>query len=183
MDTLLEFLRQPFSWGLGIGLFFFLLSLWFHIRTKIEFSRFRRLLTDKLELESKQYDGLRRDNESLRTEAENLRHKVATLSEKPDNQLAKELEILARAEKQMHMSAPGFAPAWETAKSQALEAILAEEQGKSLPKRIFRRFFGPGAKASAASEITMEDATIVDEGRLAEQRSGAASGSHSEGER
>ena len=50
---------------------------------------------------------------------ENLRLKVAQMAEKPNAKLEHELEVLARAEKSMMINAPGFAPAWETAKAAA----------------------------------------------------------------
>ncbi|MEM6278498.1 MAG: hypothetical protein AAF733_03395, partial [Verrucomicrobiota bacterium] len=61
----------------------------------------------------------------------------------------RELEIFARAEKGMVVSAPGFAQAWEKAKEAALGEIEAEESGKSLPRRIFKKFFSKGATVDA----------------------------------
>ena len=58
----------------------------------------------------------------------------------------------------MLVNAPGFGAAWETAKKKAHEEMLEEEQGKSLPKRLFRRFFGGGNKGEAAdSDHLLED--------------------------
>lgn len=141
MDNILPYLNTPFAWGLSVGLFLFLLSLWSHFKTKREFSRFRKLLTDKLELEAKQYSTLRSENESLIQEKENLKHKITLLNEKPENQISKELEIFARAEKQMTLNAPGFAPAWESAKQQVSQTIELEDQGQKKPAKLFRKFF------------------------------------------
>jgi uncharacterized UPF0160 family protein len=69
-------------------------------------------------------------------------------NEKPDNKLQRELEILARAEKHMMINAPGFAPAWEMAKSQALSQIETEEKGMSFPQKIFRKLIGPSSSAT-----------------------------------
>ncbi len=116
--------------------------MWSHFKTKREFSRFRRHLSDKLELEAKQYEVVRKEKEQLAKENEHLRVQIATLNEKPDNKILREVEVLARAERQLMISAPGFGAAWETAKTNAVAELEAEEQGKSLPKRIFRKFFG-----------------------------------------
>jgi hypothetical protein len=70
---------------------------------------------------------------------------VARLNERPDNKMQRELEILARAEKHMMINAPGFAPAWEMAKSQALSQLETEERGMSFPQKIFRKLLGPSS--------------------------------------
>jgi hypothetical protein len=44
----------------------------------------------------------------------------------------------------MLINVPGFAPAWETAKSEAHADLVDEESGKSTPKKIFARLFGGG---------------------------------------
>ena len=64
--------------------------------------------------------------------------------------MQRDLEVYARAEKRMHLSAPGFGPAWETAKSEAHAELADEEGGKSAPKRIFARLFGGGGSATQA---------------------------------
>ena len=87
---------------------------------------------------------MKKERDSLAQSNENLRLQVGKMQEKADPKLMRELEILARAEKEMVVKAPGFAGAWEMAKESALEEITAEEAGKSLPKRIFRKFFGSG---------------------------------------
>ena len=51
----------------------------------------------------------REERAALKQENENLRMQIARLNERPDNKMQRELEILARAEKQMVISAPGFA--------------------------------------------------------------------------
>jgi hypothetical protein len=73
------------------------------------------------------------------------------------------LEILARAEKRMILRAPGFAPAWEAAKSESADEVAQEEMGKSLPKRFFNRLFGnaslkllDSAQAEAAAETAAQ---------------------------
>jgi len=142
IESLHPFFRQPFIWGLAIGLFFMLLSLWFHWKTKREFSRYKKMLGDKLELDSAQQAGLHSEKDKLSRENENLRMQVKQLNEKPELAAARELEIMSRAQRSMVIKAPGFAQAWETAKQEALDEIVLEEKGKSLPKRIMSKFFG-----------------------------------------
>jgi hypothetical protein len=143
---MLENLFSPlntFLYGLGLGGVFLVLALWSHWKTKREFKRFKSHLSDKLDLDSKQIQDINKERARLAQEAENLRMQVARLNERPDNKMQRELEILARAEKHMMINAPGFAPAWEMAKSQALSQIETEERGMSFPQKIFRKLLGP----------------------------------------
>jgi len=145
MEFFKDLFSQPFVWGLSLGLLFFVLSFWGHFKTKREYRRYRRHLSDKLELEARQYEVLRKERETLAKENENLRLRIGQLSEKPDQKVVRDLEIFARAEKRMMVQAPGFAGAWETAKAASAEEMAAEDQGRSLPKRIFSRLFGSGS--------------------------------------
>ncbi len=145
MDTLFEFLKTPFAWGLALGLLFFFLSAFGHFKTKRELRRYKKLLSDKLELEARQYEVIRKEKESVTKENEHLRVRVQQLLEKPDAKITRDLETLTRAEKRMVLQAPGFAAAWETAKAQASEELASEDAGRSLPKRLFNRLFGNSA--------------------------------------
>jgi hypothetical protein len=152
MDAIKEFFSHPFVWGLCLGLLFFVLSAWGHFKTKREYRRYRRHLSDKLELEARQYEVIRKEKEALSKENENLRLRVGQLNEKPDQKILRDMEILTRAEKRMMVQAPGFAGAWESAKSAAAEEVTAEDQGRSLPKRLFSRLFGSGAREALPAE-------------------------------
>lgn len=134
--------KSPFTWGLSLGLLFFFLSAWGHFQTKGEFRRYRKHLSDKLDLDAAQLEALKKEKETLARENENLRLRIGMLGEKPDAKIARDLEILARAEKRMVLRAPGFAPAWEAAKADAADEVAHEDMGKSLPKRFFNRLFG-----------------------------------------
>ena len=123
-------------------MFFTVLALISRVKVGRELKRYRKLLSDKLEIEGQHMETMRGDKERLAKENENLRIKVGQLQEKPEPKLGKELEILARAESKMMMKAPGFAPAWESAKAEAVEDMAEEDRGASLPKRLFRRFMG-----------------------------------------
>jgi len=144
MEALLNLLSQPFTWGLAIGLVLFGLCFVALFKTKREFRRYKKMLSDKMELDAEQVSKTKAEIARLAKENENLRLKLGQLGEKPDAKFERELEILARAEKAMMINAPGFAPAWETAKAAAAEELAEEAAGKSLPKRLFRKFFGNG---------------------------------------
>ncbi len=149
MDALKEFFTKPFVWGLCLGLLFFVLSFCSHFKTKREYRRYRRHLSDKLELEARQYELIRKEKERLTKENESLRLRIGQFNEKPDHRVMRDLEIYARAEKRMMVQAPGFAPAWETAKSAAADELAGEDSGRSLPKRLFSRLFGNGTSREA----------------------------------
>jgi hypothetical protein len=151
MDFLTTILKSPFTWGLLVGLFFAGLAAWGHFKTWMDFRRYKKLLGDKMELEADQYRKLKEERERLGQENENLRIKVGTGKDNPVRDLERELEIFARAEKRMMIQAPGFAGAWESAKAAAHDELVQEERGKSLPKKIFRKFFR--GDASPAVEV------------------------------
>lgn len=139
---------NTFIYGFVLCGIFLAQSWWAHFKTKRELKRYKGMLSDKLELESKQNQDVKKEQTTLKQENENLRMQVARLNERPDNKLQRELEILARAEKQMVISAPGFAPAWEMAKSAALSQLEEEEKGKSFPQKVFRKLIGSGSSQS-----------------------------------
>jgi hypothetical protein len=136
---------NTFIYGFLLCGIFLVQSLWGHWKTKRELKRYKGMLSDKLDLDSKQNQDNNKERASLKQENENLRMQVARLNERPDNKMQRELEILARAEKQMVISAPGFAPAWEMAKSTALGQLESEEKGQSFPQKIFRKLIGSGS--------------------------------------
>lgn len=148
-------LNSSHFYALGIGFALGLVLLFFsvrgHWRTSREFRRYKKMLSDKMELDQRQSGDLIKERDRLTKENENLRLQVARLNDRSDNRLDRELEICARAERQMNINAPGFAPAWEIAKSQALAQLVEEEKGSSLPQRIFRKLTGGGSASPAAS--------------------------------
>jgi hypothetical protein len=142
-------LLQPFALGLELGLIFTAIALWRVIRLKMELGRFKTHLSDRIELEAGSVRQMKADLEEVRKENEQLRLRVAATSGKPEGRLQRELEIYARAEKQMVVNVPGFAGAWENAKTAAQAEVEREEAGKSLTKRVFSRWFNPGAGKDA----------------------------------
>jgi len=143
------FLGQ-FALGFYLGCVFLIIACYNYLRLKGELSRFRRHLSDKLEIEAETMKKIKAEQETLRKENESLRVKVNALNEIPDRKLQRDLEVYARAEKRMLINAPGFAPAWETAKSDAHNDLAEEEAGKAPSKRIFARLFGGGNSSTAA---------------------------------
>lgn len=142
METLQSVLTHWFFWGFVLGFFLCVLSLIAHAKTKKELKRLKGHLSDKLEIDSEKMSEQKLKIETLKTENENLRMKINNGRVQDDyHMLERELEIYARAEKVMVVNAPGFAQAWEKAKEGALVEVEAEESGKSLPRRIFKKFF------------------------------------------
>jgi len=160
---------SQFVWGVALGLLFFFFSAWSHFKTKRELRRYRKHLSDKLELEARQYELVRREKETIGKENENLRLRIGQLNEKPEQKMLRDLEVLSRAEKRMIVQAPGFAGAWENAKAAAIEELTAEDQGRSLPKRIFTRLFGTSTVTAPA------DPSLLSSGMTATEAEAAAS--------
>ncbi len=156
-----EIFTHPFALGFYTGSvllgIFLLISFYNYLKLKGEIARLRRHLSDKLEIEADTMKKLKQELETLRKENESLRMKVNALNELPDRKIQRDCEIYARAEKRMLINVPGFAPAWETAKSEAHHDLADEETGKSAPKRIFARLFGGGNNSGAAALPGRED--------------------------
>lgn len=153
-----ELLLHPFALGFYFGCIFLILALYQYVRLKGEFRRYKNYLSDKLQIEAETMQRIKGEQETLRKENENLRVKVNSLNDTSDRKLQRDLEIFARAEKRMLISAPGFAPAWETAKSDAHHELTEEESGKSQPKRIFSRLFGGGTAPATAALPAKDEA-------------------------
>src|ERR1700719_4524321 len=149
----MDFLNHHSYLGLGIGAALGLIGIAFAIMrlldTKGEVRRLKRHLSDKLELEAEATNRLRLDLQELKQQNENLRIKVANLNQYPDKRLQRELEIYARAERFMVSSSPGFPAVWEEAKRNAVVDLEQEENGNSLPRRVFNALLNrPSSKNS-----------------------------------
>lgn len=147
-----QILLHPFILGLGLGLLFAAFAGVSYLRVRWELARFRRHLADRSEIDSDMALALRKELEELRKQNENLRVKNAQASESGNGRLVRDLEIYARAEKRMILSAPGFAPAWEIAKGEAHAELVDEESGRSIPKRVFSMLFGAGKQRLPAPD-------------------------------
>ncbi|MFZ4765061.1 MAG: hypothetical protein ACOYMN_08905 [Roseimicrobium sp.] len=140
--------------GFTLGFLLFISQVRAHWKTRGEFRRYKKMLGDKMEIEHRQLTELNKERDRTAKENEHLRLQVSRLNERSDNKLQREMEIYARAEKQMTINAPGFAPAWEIAKTQALAQIETEEKGSSFPQRIFRKLVGGGSQVALPSDTT-----------------------------
>jgi hypothetical protein len=148
-----DFFTPLNTFGLGFGLcaIFLILAVLSHWKTKREFRRYKSHLSDKLDLDSKQIQDLNKERARLSQENEHLRLQVARLNERPDNKLNRELEIFGRAEKHMMINAPGFAPAWEMAKSPTVNAETADapKQPEGAPSAESNGSTPPPSKVSS----------------------------------
>lgn len=169
----MEFLKSIFTseafygfvGGLIVGLVFLIMAWMSHLRTKKELRRFQKHLAEKLEIEGEHMSSMKEELATLKKENENLRLKIGgNQLHDSSTALERELELFARAEKAMIVSAPGFAPAWESAKDAAHVELREEEQGKSLPRRIFRKFFAGGGNGSPADSqklLSVKEAEVT----------------------
>jgi hypothetical protein len=154
----MDFLNNHFYLGLGIGFFLGLIGIVFAVNRlwekKGEVRRLKRHLADKLELEAEATNRLRQDLQEFRQHNENLRIKVSNLNQFPDKRLQRELEIYARAERFMVSSSPGFPAVWEEAKRSAVTDLEQEENGHSLPRRVFNALLNrPASKSSNSDSV------------------------------
>lgn len=157
----MDFTHDHLYWGLGIGLFLgligivlALLRLW---EARREVGRLRRHLADKLELEADATNRLKADLQNLKSQNENLRMKVATLGQVPDRKQQRDLEVYARAERYMVSQSPGFPAVWEQAKQAAVGELETEEQGHSLPRRVFNALINRSPKAEDRERQTQAE--------------------------
>jgi hypothetical protein len=147
----MDFTQEHFFWGLGAGLFLGLIGIVLAIlrlwETRREVSRLRRHLADKMELEADATNRLKADLQNLKSQNENLRMKVSGLSQLPDRKQQRDLEVYARAERYMVSQSPGFPAVWEQAKQTAVGELETEEQGHSLPRRVFNALLNRSPKS------------------------------------
>ena len=150
-----DILLHPFALGFYTACIFLCIALYHLLRVKSEYAtsqaRNKELQSNHFEIQTETLANLKGERDSLRKENENLRMKVQAMSVQPDQKLARDLEIFARAERRMTVAAPGFASPWEQAKQDAHHEIVDEEAGKARPRTLFQRFVG-GALPSGGSE-------------------------------
>jgi hypothetical protein len=152
----MDVLHDHFAWGMAlgfviglVGIIILTLRLW---ESQREVKRIKRHLADKLELEADATNRLKTDLQQLKQQNENLRIKVASLSQVPDRKLQRDIEIYARAERYMVSRSPGFPAAWEEAKRNSVEELENEENGQSLPRRVFNALLNRPSKVESTSE-------------------------------
>jgi hypothetical protein len=146
-----EQLLHPAALGFYAGMIFFGIASYHLIKLKFEHNRYKRMLSDKLEIEANTMSKMKGELEAIKKENENLRIKVQSTTDNGDGKLTRDLEIFARAEKKMMVAAPGFAGPWEQAKQAAFQELAEEDTGRVAPKRFFQRFFGGAVQAANGS--------------------------------
>ena len=82
---------------------------------KQEVEKYKRMLTDRMELESDGLKKVRQENEELRKANENLRVSLLALRDKPGRKDIQQLQIMQKTVEKLTMTSPGFAPIWQQA--------------------------------------------------------------------
>jgi len=165
MDFLIEALKQPFAWGLLLGLlvaFFIWKSAFSHRRRDAR--EIRRLeqeikdlqghLNNQLKINASGNESLLSELEVLRTQNENLRVVNSTLQAKPGRAELRQLQVYEIAVSTMREQAPGFASAWEKALRHGEAELEAADSGlKKLVRRVIPGLGGPSANPPPAIEV------------------------------
>ncbi len=132
--------------GLGIGLFIAFILFVLRIREKNihkrELEGLRKIISQKMDIEAESLMAMRDETKKIKTENENLRISVQTLSQNPSKKELIQLEIYQRALDKLSVMSPGFAPAWQTALQEVEIEIEESKTGvrpllrKLMPKKI-----------------------------------------------
>jgi hypothetical protein len=159
MDSFMQIISQPFTWGLLLGLFLLVMT-WKLMRKDIVMLRSegKRLeeenkelqghLNTQLKINSKGNEQLQSQLDDLREQNETLRGNVNVARQKPGRAELRHLQVMEAAVSTMREQAPGFAPAWEKAMR---DAETAEEAAEGGLKKLMRKVL-PGAKLNPALE-------------------------------
>jgi len=140
-----DWLTQPFALGLYVGLVpaFLVRAQLFLARRDLRKSDQSQLSQMKTLTEA--FHRLQLELKGAQSEGENLRVKIQGLLQTPERQKLRLLEVLNRAEQRLTVSAPGFAPAWQTAKNEATLELEQEERGRSAPKQVLHQLLSSGS--------------------------------------
>jgi len=166
MDTFLEILKHPFTWGLLIGLLVagFLWKAGFtagrHARREIrrlegEIKDLQSHLNTQLKINASGNESLQVELESLRRQNETLRVNNSALQQKPGRAEQRLLQVHESAVRMMREQAPGFAPVWEKALRQAEQDLDAADSG--LKKLVRRVIPGLGNNPTSQPAILLSD--------------------------
>lgn len=162
MDQFLQYIKEPFVWGLLIGFGFAFFAWKAGLSNKMRLSRdVRRLeselrelqghLNTQLKINSQGNQTLQDELDELRRQNENLRVSLAGVQSKPGRAEARQYQVTENAVRLMREQAPGFAPAWEKAVRQAELEVEAGESGlKKLVRKVMPGI-GMGAGSTAAA--------------------------------
>ena len=148
MDTLTEILKNPFTWGLLLGLLItaFVWKAGFSAgrqakrdirRLETEIKDLQSHLNTQLKINASGNEVVQAELESLRKQNETLRVNNSALQQKPGRAEQRLLQVHESAVRMMREQAPGFAPVWEKALRQAEQDLDAADSGlKKLVRRV-----------------------------------------------
>ncbi len=80
-----------------------------------EVAKYKNMLSDRMEIESEGILKLKKENEELKKQNENLRTTVSILSQKPGRRELQRLQTYQTAVDRLTINSPGFGPAWQAA--------------------------------------------------------------------
>lgn len=114
---------QNFLIGLGVGVVLAIvlvvtMSVKRHkenLAANKETERLKRMLTDRMDLESEGLFKLKDQNEELKKQNENLRITLNTYSQKPGRKELARLQVYQLAVDRLTINSPGFGAAWQAA--------------------------------------------------------------------
>ncbi len=139
-----DWLTQPFALGVYAGL---IPAVVFRIQLTLarrDLHKAERSQLAQVKTLTEAFQKLQDELKGSSTEKENLRVKVQGLLQTPERQKLRLLEVLNRAEQRLTVTAPGFAPAWQTAKNEAQLELEEEERGRSAPKQVLHQLMSTG---------------------------------------
>jgi len=163
METFVNIISQPFTWGLLVGLFLLVMT-WKLMRKDIKMLRAEQKrvqeenkelqthLNTQLKINSKGNEQLQNQLDELREQNETLRGNLNVAKQKPSRAELRHLQVMEAAVSVMREQAPGFAPAWEKA---IRDAEAAEEAAEGGLKKLMRKVL-PAGKSTPAIETKEE---------------------------
>ena len=166
-ETLIEVLRNHFTWGLLLGLLVagFIWKSGFTARrhatrefkrVSAEMQELQSHLNTQLKINASGNGALQNELESLRRQNEALRVNNAALQQKPGRGELRLLQIYEIAVRSMREQAPGFAPVWEKALRHGEAEVEAAESGlRKLVRRVLPAL--GNSPTSQAAVIYSED--------------------------
>lgn len=158
MDAFFEVLKQPFMWGLLLGLLiaFFIWKSGFSARRNLlrelkrvegELKNLQNHLNTQLKITASGNESLQTELDVLRKQNETLRVNLAALQQKPGRAEQRLLQVQEIAIRTMREQAPGFAPAWEKALRHGEAEVDSAESGlKKLARRVIPGLGAPSSK-------------------------------------
>ena len=84
-------------------------------QAKAEVEKYKRMLQDRMELESDGLTKLKGEVEELKKQNENLRISLNTMSQKPGRKEMQRLDVYQTAAERLSINSPGYAPVWQAA--------------------------------------------------------------------